>query len=402
MKKSEWKDRDIEELVKKLPHIKDERDPRTIYAQLERQSKKRPALTKRFVPAIAALAALFILVLLAPALIGQMDEKSMENAEMSTSDSAGSSGENKKVEEEQLSEKEEAPKQNMSLMESYDAEESTEISPEVSGRERLSLYEEDLKGNHFYTFGLVSKDAVPVPISVIDHESGGDWLTRHEQIAGKLPETDWGLEDFLPLKGEFSLKDKTVMYRLAADHPYSGSSAMEYAFYYSLLYSFQHKGMNEIMLQTEDGSVPQFSTMGELKDIDLKDETHSAYYMYSPNDKDRFLVTDNIERESVKDSIQAMKDPDSDLFQSVIPHHVEISVEESDDVIAIRFQDELDLDALGETAGLEMIEGMLLTLRGFGIEKVRFENIRQESWNGFLFNEPVETPISPNKKMIVN
>ena len=406
MKKSEWKDRDIEEIIRKLPKIKDDRTSQYIHARMERQNKKSQASFKRFIPAVAALAAIFIMVLLAPTVLNQLTETSMEKSESSTADSSGSSEEKNEITP-QKKETDIPPAssedQKVAIMKD-EQKENSEVTVTENLKEpekRLSLYEEDLKGKEFYSFGLVSPDAVPIPVSIVDVPEE-DWLTRHEQLAEKLPETDWGLEDYLPLDGKFTMDNNKVVFTLDVDHPYSGSSAVEYAFYHSLQYSFQHKGIEEIILKDPDGTVPQFSSAGEFSKVDLNEEVHTAYYSYSPNGRDRFLVPDNINRGDIKASMEAMKNEETGLFQSVIPKGINFNVTEGEEWVTISFLNELDLDTFDEQTALEMIEGILLTSRSSGFEKAQFENVKQESWNGFNFGEPIETPISPNKKNIDN
>ncbi|MCR8846988.1 hypothetical protein NQ095_01105 [Rossellomorea sp. SC111] len=407
MNQSEWKDRDIEDLIKNLPQIKDDRTSQSILARMERQKKKRQASYKQFIPAVAALAAIFIMVLLAPTVLNQLTETSMEKSESSTADSSGSSKDKVEMapekkesdispessENQKVAGMEENQKENNKLTMSEDLQES---------KERLSLYEEDIKGKEFYNFGLVSPDAVPIPVSVVENQKAEDWLTRHEKIAGRLPETDWGLEDYLPLNGDVSFDKNKVIFTLRSDHSYSGSSAVEYAFYHSLQYSFQHKGLEEVVLRNHDGSVPKFSSAGEFSKIDLNEKVNNAYYLYSSNGKDRFLVPDNIDRGGVKESIAAMKSAETGLFQSVIPKDINFNVSERDGIVTISFLNELDLSSLNEQTAQEMIEGILLTSRSSGYENARFENIKPESWNGFDFTGPIKTPISPNKKSLVN
>ncbi|MGF3103497.1 hypothetical protein [Rossellomorea sp. DUT-2] len=412
MKQSEWKDRDIEDLVRKLPQIKDDRTPQSIYAKMERKNKKTFIAFNRFIPTVAALAAIFIMVMLAPTVLNQFNENSMEKSEMkstesSDGDSATNTAQDSLAKSDDKSEMIHDTDKNQMTADKDHSELSmaeTEKDLQPTTAERLSLYEEDLEGQDYYSYGLVSPEAVPVPISIVDRPADGEegWLTRHEEIAGELPEGEWGMEDFLPLKGKFTLGENKVIFTLDPEHSYSGASAVEYAFYHSLLYSFQHKGLNEVVLQEQDGSVPEFSSTGEFSKIDLNEDVHTAYYLYSPNGRERFLVPDNINRGNVKESIQAMKSSETGLFQSVIPKNINISVTESDEYLTINFLNELDIETLDNETAMEMIEGILLTSKSSGYERVQFENIKQESWNGFKFNEPIETPISPNKKTFEN
>ncbi|PFA63860.1 hypothetical protein CN378_16350 [Bacillus sp. AFS015802] len=404
MNQSEWKDRDIEELIKRLPQIKDDRTSQYIHARMDRK-KKRPYSFKRFIPAVAALAAIFILFLLAPPVLNQFSETGMEKSESDMSVSSGNSEGKMELapERKESVAQTEAKKEDQAALTESGEKENNPLSEDLKEpHTRLSLYKDDLMGKEFYSFGLVSTDAVPIPVSVVDEPTGEDWLARHEQIAEELPEAEWGLEDYLPLDGEFSLDKDRVIFTLDSHHSYSGSSAVEYAFYHSLQYSFQHKGLDEVILREHDGSVPEFSSTGEFSKIDLNEKDHTAYYLYSPNGRDRFLVPDNINRGSIKESIQAMKTAETGLFQSVIPKDINFSVTEADGVVTFSFLNELDLNTLDEMAALEMIEGILLTSKSSGFDEARFENIKQETWNGFDFTGPIETPISPNKKSLIN
>ncbi|WRP05118.1 hypothetical protein U9J35_14450 [Rossellomorea aquimaris] len=412
MKQSEWKDRDIEDLVKKLPQIKDDRTPQSIYAKMESKNKKTFFAFNRFIPTVAALAAIFIMVMLAPTVLNQFNENSMEKSEMKSTESSGgdsatNSAQDSLAKSDDKSEMTHDTDKDRITADKDNSELSmagTEKDLQPTTAERLSLYKEDLEGQDYYSYGLISPEAVPVPISIVDRQADGQegWMTRHEEIAGELPEGEWGMEDFLPLKGEFTLGENKVIFTLDPEHSYSGASAVEYAFYHSLLYSFQHKGLNEVVLQEQDGSVPEFSSTGEFSKIDLNENVHTAYYLYSPNGRERFLVPDNINRGNVKESIQAMKSSETSLFQSVIPKNINISVTETDGDLTINFLNELDIETLDNETAMEMIEGILLTSKSSGYERVQFENIKQESWNGFMFNGPIETPISPNKKTFEN
>ncbi len=85
LKQSEWKDRDIKELIKKLPAIKDDRHPNFIYSRILQENNKNLIVFKRFIPTMAAIIALCIVVLLSPTIVdhlqsGQNNEKSMDKA----------------------------------------------------------------------------------------------------------------------------------------------------------------------------------------------------------------------------------------------------------------------------------------------------------------------------------
>lgn len=66
MKKSEWSDREIEELLMQMPKIQDHRDPRDIYQNLSLKKRK----TKSWLlPGLAAAAAVLLFFILVPKLM---------------------------------------------------------------------------------------------------------------------------------------------------------------------------------------------------------------------------------------------------------------------------------------------------------------------------------------------
>ncbi len=97
-----------------------------------------------------------------------------------------------------------------------------------------------------------------------------------------------------------------------------------------------------------------------------------------------------------------MKSSDSRFYESVIPKELNISVKESGKYVTINFLNELDLESMNSRSAMELVEGLLLTAKSSGYEKVVFHNIKQGNWGGFDFNQPIETPISANKKTLEN
>ncbi|MEL3972389.1 hypothetical protein AAEO50_08870 [Rossellomorea oryzaecorticis] len=412
MKKSEWNDHDIKEMIKQLPRIKDDRHPSHIYSKVKKE--KRPwNSVRRFVPALVTLAALFIVVLLSPALISQLNQSNQDSAMEGSFSTDSSGGEAKTATESPANELDsdpgpaQDPKEESQLKMAEDNDKYSEsiTTPETElQHERLSVFKEDVADKDYYSYGVVSADAIPVPVSVITkaEENQKDWVEQYETISNLLPESDWGFQDYFPIKGDLSLGEnkETVLLTMDENHPYSGSSAIESNFYQSLLYSFEEKDVKEIILQNKDGSTPEFSHYGTLSSIPLNQDLHHAFYSYSPNGRDRYLVPDPVNRKNVKQSIGAMKETPSGLFKSVIPEHLSMDVTESDDMVIVTFNEKVDLDSMNFQSAQELIEGILLTARSSGYEKVQFQNIVQGKWNGFNFAHPIETPLSPNKKSL--
>ncbi|MEH7107385.1 hypothetical protein [Bacillus sp. JJ1764] len=84
MKKSEWSDKELVELLRRMPEIKDYRHPHDIYRNLPIKKRKIAAW---IVPGIAAAAALFLFFLLVPKFMNSnqysMDQSSDEKSTVS-------------------------------------------------------------------------------------------------------------------------------------------------------------------------------------------------------------------------------------------------------------------------------------------------------------------------------
>ena len=83
MKKSEWSDKQLEELLRQMPKIQDHRNPRDIYQNLSIKKRKRPAW---LVPGFATAAALLLFFILVPKLLDGT-EYSFDNAKQEESSS---------------------------------------------------------------------------------------------------------------------------------------------------------------------------------------------------------------------------------------------------------------------------------------------------------------------------
>ena len=83
------------------------------------------------------------------------------------------------------------------------------------------------------------------------------------------------------------------------------------------------------------------------------------------------------------------------IFKPVIPSAIDFEVETDAKFTTIKFARPLNLDAMEPEKAMQMVEGMLLTAANFD-EQLQFENVIQENWNGFNFNQPLPVPVGSN------
>ena len=91
MKKSRWKEREIEDLLRQLPQVKDKRSKKEVFAGIE--GKQRRNRIKQWIPLIVGIASLFLMMILGSSLmIGKDESKEKEvnrhgNGKMAVSES---------------------------------------------------------------------------------------------------------------------------------------------------------------------------------------------------------------------------------------------------------------------------------------------------------------------------
>ena len=75
-----------------------------------------------------------------------------------------------------------------------------------------------------------------------------------------------------------------------------------------------------------------------------------------------------------------MKNPENDIYTSVIPKDVNFTVSKIKDYV-VHFDEPLDLESLDASEASRLIEAFSLTAASFD-QTIQLENVVQEKWNG--------------------
>ncbi|RDI41296.1 hypothetical protein [Falsibacillus pallidus] len=400
MKKSEWDDHRIEELFKAMPKIHDERSPHEIYEKIQQTQKA----SKRKLPAVfsfsaAAAAVVLIIVLILPVLTNEPLQLAGPHDQLKKQ---SFHGEEKNFKKQEL--RKDVPPSSNSDINSQDASRSAGISMLKAAEEpiKTTVSKEEEKDHYVLRFGLPSPDAIFVPITIlVDKAKYSSWMDAFNATAEKIPEQDWGFDDFYPLQGELNYdeqKQKMVV-KLDENNPYTTALSLESSIYLRVFqYDFEQMGIKDVEILNEAGKPMNFESFGPI-DIINPDRFKTGYYSYTLPNGDNYLVPGEVIMPNAQKAFEMMKDSPSDLLQSIIPQGIDYSVEEKNSEIeTIKFSSKMNLNSGDQAANLKMIEGMLLTAHQFGYKYIQFENITPEKWEGYDFSKLVETPISPNKK----
>lgn len=403
MTHKDWNDNKIEKLLGDVPDISDNRPMSEILARLkqdERLNTPHRKKSKKWMPALVAVAALLVIGLLVPSMFGEnelsMKDQSTDNKMMQSEDAEpsarGASLENESSTDEEAE---------MGTMDGF----STKMASETGRTHHFAVYSEDVTDSTLFHLGLAGDQALSIPItfiipnSQIKKDIGFLEPTSYDlykKYASRLDESALGFQEYHPYKGNIAAEDHVIIHQLPQGHGYDiGSGSME-VYLDSLQDTFY--GYQEVRFENEDGTAIMFSEVGQPSTpLILKSgRNHLNYYMFEQQDGQQFLTSNFSQPQpSLNEALQQMKVKPNDVFKPVIPSTLNFEVKADDKLTTIKFTQPLDLDAMEPEKAMQMVEGMLLTAADFG-EQLQFENVVQEEWNGFNFSQPLPVPVGSN------
>ncbi|AND41283.1 hypothetical protein [Cytobacillus oceanisediminis] len=422
MKESKWSDEQLQELLRQLPKIKDDRDPRDIYQTIEIKMGKQKNKTW-ILPSIAAAAALLLLFILVPNLMSWQEsaDKQVESkADQSTSSEQITSENNTfleaKEEDSELIAQEKGSEEQDQAELSAEPEAEAEVNDEEISQKTVAsessptaVYEEDLAGKEVLTYAIPDQAAQNiVPVSVlVDENPARTKFELFEDTMGRLTEDEWGLEDYYPLKANFTYDqgNKMLTVDVPADHPYSMSSTTELLLEKVLSNIMNNLDIEKINLMTEGEIGIEFSHYGYREEfIPENSNGNLIYYFLYPNGADStpFLVPLREQLNSIKDALTAMKQNRTENnLQASIPEDIDFETEEiQDGKLLIRFNNESEI--IDDESTLHAIEAILLTAKDFDFDTVKLENADVDKIGKFDLTEELKVPIAANKRDLPN
>ena len=108
----------------------------------------------------------------------------------------------------------------------------------------------------------------------------------------------------------------------------------------------------------------------------------------SPNFRESFTT--------ITDAFEDLKIEDNDIYKTAIIDDVTFDIENRETYLAVKFSQPLDVTQYEVDKLMAMFEAIIATAASFG-EQVKFENIVQEEWGGFQFNEVIPKLIGLNE-----
>ncbi|QUG41385.1 hypothetical protein KD050_19260 [Psychrobacillus sp. INOP01] len=408
MSEKKPEDRVLDELLNNMPKFTDKRSKDEIYqrikSEIETQEKtenrKRIGVSmNKWMPYIISVASVLILTVLVSSYIN--------NNESSTNDKAAESStanDNMRTmeiyEEATVGDVEEEKSNDMSVMSGKVAA-PFEIVP--LGSPYTSVYENDLNGGTVFHFSLL-ENALSVPITIVIPKEQiennfpsktPNSLELYEKYAFGIDETSLGFQEYHPYKGYFLVDGKMLKHYLPVDHGYDTAPGAAAPYLSSINEIFSD--FDSLLRVNEDGSPIEWDQVGTLDEpvVLTGSEKKVNYFAYKAFNEETYLTPNfNNTFTTLTEALIGMKNPENDIYTSVIPNDVTYTVQE-DKGFVVHFDEPLNLESFDAGEASRFIEAFSLTAASFN-QSIQLENVVQENWNGIDMTSPLPVPIGPN------
>jgi hypothetical protein len=387
VKKSEWSDKQLEELLRQMPKIEDHRNPRDIYQNLSIKKRKRTAW---LIPGFAAAAALLLFFILVPRFFeGTQSFDSAKQEESSSEEKISHADDKSSIlnkEEDGLSDAE--PKMLMAEM------------------NKTSIYDDEIENGRVITYWVPDSQAqILVPVSIIVPQvENKNWLTIFTESMGLLKEEEWGLTDYYPLDASFELDEtnNTVIVDVPSDHKYGQGSTGEKIFLDILQKTItSNSQVNKIILKTNGQPGIEFGNYGVMDELEVNPEGKHGYFLYKPDGMDTtYHVPSTDIFQDINAAFEAMKTDHAEggLAASIGPFFQIKDVSIQDNKLIITIDENTPMENNLET--LHSFEAILLTAKEFGIETIMVVNAPIKLLGPFDLSKETKVPLAPNHRPI--
>lgn len=388
MKKSEWSDKQLEELLRQMPKIEDNRNPRDIYQNLSIKKRKRTAW---LLPGFAAAAALLLFFILIP--------RFLEGTQ--SFDSA-------KQEESSSEEKITLADDKASILDNKEEDGLSGAEPKMlmTGMNKSAIYDDEIENGKVITYWVPDSQAqILVPVSIIvPQDDNKNWLSLFTDSMGLLKEEEWGLTDYYPLNATLELNNtnNTVIVNVPSDHKYGQGSAGEQIFLDILDKTIaSNSQVNKIKLKTNGQPGIEFGNYGVMDELEVNPEGKHGYFLYTPDGLETtYLVPSTEMFQDINSAFEAMKTDKEvgGLAASIGSSFQMKEVSIQDNKLIIHMDENTPME--DNLATVYAFEAILLTAKEFGIETIMVVNAPIKLLGPFDLSQEIKVPLAPNHRPI--
>jgi hypothetical protein len=396
VKKSEWSDKQLEELLRQMPKIQDHRNPRDIYQNLSLKKRK----LRMVLPGIATAAVLVIILIVGPKLMsGPQYSTDQAGKEQYSVDKKLSLKEKSKV----LTK---ASKQDSSTKIMEDSVPKMSKLMVSSSGLKTAVYDEEVGNGKVLTYWIPDPQAqILIPVStIINDHNDKSWLTLFTEKMAGLTEKDWGLSDYYPVNATFKInnKENSVVVDVPANNPYMQGETSAINFVNVLKKDVSSNSrVRKIKLSTNGQPGIQLGQFGETKELNLETDKNHAYLFYIPIGKDIPFLTPSLNMfKDIKSALEAMKtgQPEIGLKASLSPSIQIKYAAIKHDILFITIDKNVNMK--DNPNMIYSIEALLLTAKEFGVNMVKVENAPINQVGRFDLTKKIKVPVAPNLRNI--
>ena len=390
VKKSEWSDKQLEELLRQMPKIQDDRNPRDIYRNLPiRKTKPKQWL----VPGLATVAALLIFFILIPKLMvgpqysedNASQEKSSVERDIQTADKNSTIALKKD--------------DTSSKARTFSGADKTQTL-------KTAIYDGEVGKGKVLTYWIPDPQIqILVPVSTIINDSNErTWLELFNENMVNLKEQEWGLSEFYPLNASLKLdnKNKSIKVDLPLNHQYGQGSATETNFINILQKDISsNSDLKKIRFSTNGEPGIELGNYGHQEEVSIQQQkNHAFFFYYSDSNEIPFLVPSIEKYKDIKMAVEDMKkdQPTLGLKSSLLPALPidEVSIKEKTLIVSLKE----DASLQDDQPTINAYESLLLTAKEFGLEKVFITNPPIKNIGPFDLSKENKVPLAPNQRKL--
>jgi hypothetical protein len=386
VRKSEWSDKQLEELLRQMPKIQDDRNPRDIFQNLTLRKSK---IKQWLVPGLATVAALFIFFILVPKLMVGTDL----------------SGDNEKQEKSSVEQDMQTADKNSTLVMQKDSASSkarTFAATEKIETLKTAIYDEEVGKGKVITYWIPDQQAqILVPVSTVVKETNNKtWLGLFSENMVNLKEQEWGLSEFYPLNATLKLdkKNKVVLVDLPANHQYGQGSATETNFINVLQKDISsNSNLKRIEFTTNGKPGIELGNYGHQKELKIQQQkNHAFFFYYSEGNEIPYLVPSIEKYKDIKTAVESMKkdQPLLGLKSSLLPALPINEVSINKKTLLVTMNEDASIQ--DDQTTINAYESLLLTAKEFGLEKVMITNSPVKNIGPFDLSKENKVPRAPN------
>ncbi|TFB23940.1 hypothetical protein E3U55_03760 [Filobacillus milosensis] len=384
-------DKSIEQLLSEMPNVHDDKSFDEYYKNISKQINNQPKAKQRgwILPALASAAALFLMVIVGMQLVNTNDTadqaNSMETAELrkefSPESEEGSAGI--------------AMDENETSDEAKAGITSSEESGIVQLRDLSSmvLTQEETEGKELSTFIVPDQQAMySVPITV--NISNKDPYEVFNEYSSYIQSEQWGVSTAIFNKMKYIGMNKQEEPIVQISEDIQGSS-MERAVIEGLRY-FESLGHEKVQIQDSEGNAVELPHIGDLTYIEFN-QSPKVYKLYEANENQKFWIEKKMNNQSIDEAIEELKVNEKDFnVTAPVPDYINLDLEEDTSTLVITMTKQQH-DSSSEEM-IFLIEGILLTAKSYGFEKVEFNNFGVSEIGKYDLTQPINVPVYINPK----